>query len=101
MSTIKVTCTACEGDCFIENEAGTAGMPCDKCGATGEVEIECPTCGGEGRVETLIGLSYEGVDTWRVEPCPTCNMDALIDSRYKRARARLAEVDKYWMELEN
>jgi hypothetical protein len=89
MTTIKVTCSVCKGDCFIENEAGTAGLPCYKCGATGEEDIECPTCGGEGRLETLVGLTYEGVDTWRVEPCPTCNADELLNFRYNRAILRL------------
>lgn len=40
-------------------------------------EETCETCGGEKFTETLVGLTYDGAQTWRVDPCPKCNPDGI------------------------
>ena len=46
---------------------------------TKRITIECPDCGGEGKTETLIGLTYEGDQRWRVEMCETCGGSGEIE----------------------
>ena len=37
------------------------------------IEIDCPECDGTGDRETLVGLSYDGDQTWNIDDCRECN----------------------------
>lgn len=41
--------------------------------------VDCPTCKGYGTTETLIGLSYDGDQTWRIELCERCFGEKTIE----------------------
>ena len=45
--------------------------------------IWCPDCRGEGNLETLISLSVDGDQRWRVERCYRCDGTGLVEEEIK------------------
>ena len=42
------------------------------------VKTDCPQCQGEGRLETMVGLTYDGAQTWNIDECTECNGDKVV-----------------------
>ena len=42
------------------------------------VETDCPRCNGEGHLETLVGLTYDGTQTWDIDECSECYGEKVV-----------------------